>query len=247
METKLPAAAVFGDSFTFGLLQHFENKGFTSDSVNDALKIDQIYQQVFLIGKRGGTTHDLNSLYRQCQSPIKPLQSVMIDMGTNEIARDPSPNSCLLVAYRIMCFAEHLVNEQGVKQVFVAQVLPRVGLGGGITPQMFWDGMQLVNRLLLDWCDPEPSIHYWVHTGFWSKPLDPTSKDTWTYDGVHPNTPLGRALYKNSIRRALMKGRQSTIGKSHHRGNRGGKKVQAKKAKKCCMGIKVPPFGKLYK
>ena len=224
-------AALFGDSFAFGLLQHLLNKGFNVANVGEALKSSDLYGRVHLMGRLGGTTSHLYELFDRLDiKKKKSLQTVIIDIGTNELANDCSPNRCLLVAYKIMEFAEVLIKEWGVKHVIVCQVLPRVeGLAPHIDPKQFWEAMQRTNSFLIDWCEPESQIHYWVHQGFWDRPLVAGGYDTWSLDGIHPNSAIGRKLYKSSLRRALMRGRQKSLGTTRTRGGKAGKKSRDKK------------------
>ena len=224
-------AVLFGDSFCFGLLQHLLHKGYNVYNIAKALKASDLYERVQLIGRAGGDTSHLQELYDRLNIKQKQtLHTVLIDLGTNELAKDCSPNRCLLVAYKIMEFAEVLIKKCGVKHVIVCQILPRVEfLAPHIDPEQFWDAMYRTNSFLIDWCEPETQVHYWVHQGFWARPLVAGGYGNWSNDGIHPNTPIGRKLYKNSLRRALMRGRQKSLVTTRTRGGKAGKKSRDKK------------------
>ena len=70
------------------------------------------------------------------------------------------------------------------------------GLEEGVTPKSFHEGVYKANEILSNWSFNETNIHYWVHVGFWDEPIQGHTYLTWSNDGVHPNAPYGRLLYK---------------------------------------------------
>ena len=68
----------------------------------------------------------------------------------------------------------------------------------GITPQQFHEQLFHVNNMVMNFCQSEHYIKYYVTKGFWQNP-----PEHWTWDGIHPNKPVGRETYKKAIRRAI--------------------------------------------
>ena len=62
------------------------------------------------------------------------------------------------------------------------------------------DTIKQYNGFLAHLCEVEPRIRYHVHSGYWLH-----SVSTWSRDGIHPNTILGRKKYKRSLRSAVFK------------------------------------------
>ena len=73
-------------------------------------------------------------------------------------------------------------------------MIPRIGHLELPTGVDFDTLLREVNEMLFNRCK-SPEIMYKSHDGFWTTPIH-----EWNRDGIHPNTNLGRALYKKSIR-----------------------------------------------
>ena len=120
----------------------------------------------------------------------------------------------------------NFLKAQGVRQVMIAQALPRIK-GLKVPISQFSLGMERFNGLLQSWCDSEEFFHYWVHAGFKAGPIMGPPFIAWSKDGIHPNSPKGRRLYKASVKYACFKAIQEHVSKKQ---TRGGKKARKAKA-----------------
>ena len=218
----------FGHSFMEGLNHHFQHQSInTPELVAKSMNIDKHISKLLLVGKSGAGSQNLMELYNSLPSEIKDkIRGALIDIASNEIATDSSPNNLLLVLNRIMDFANFL-KAQGVRQVMIAQILPR-SKGLKVSTTQFSLGMGRFNGLLQSWCDSEEFFHYWVHVGFKAAPIMGPPHKAWSKDGIHPNSPKGRRLYKASVKYACFKAIQEHVSKKQ---TRGGKKTRKAKAK----------------
>ena len=55
--------------------------------------------------------------------------------------------------------------------------------------------IDIYNNILKHFCDTETNISYHTHRSFWNVAID-----SWSRDGLHPNTKVGRQKYKRSLR-----------------------------------------------
>ena len=69
-----------------------------------------------------------------------------------------------------------------------------------VTPAEYHDAAHHVNGMLKTLCDVEPHIHFHAMKGF-----NRNSPEIWSWDGIHPNKPRGRDLYKRVLRSAIFK------------------------------------------
>ncbi len=89
-------------------------------------------------------------------------------------------------------------------------VLPRLGNLKKISALDFRVAMTEVNSLLQMYAKQEFWSFYHKHKGLWEIEEEGKKRvlpiDTWSKDGIHPNTTWGRAQYKDSLRAAISKG-----------------------------------------
>ena len=91
-----------------------------------------------------------------------------------------------------------------MKQVVICSVLKRNT--SHMHPGYFMELAGVANDLLKDLSSDNTQIQYHTHKGFWrDSQRNPLPVAHWSRDRVHPNRPHGRAIYKASIRQAILK------------------------------------------
>ena len=87
----------------------------------------------------------------------------------------------LSVADAVLNVAHRIIDDFGVRHVTVCSVLHRK------YPHDINTEIDTYNNVLRHFCDVETNIDYHTHRGFWQTP-----NESWSRDGLHPNTPCGR-------------------------------------------------------
>ena len=113
----------------------------------------------------------------------------IVDIGTNDISNG-APT--VTVADAVVQLAHEIIDVFGARHVTVCSALHRS------SPLDINNLIDNYNNILRNFCDVEPLIDYHTHRGFWN-----TDTYTWSRDGLHPNTNVGRAKYKRSLRKAV--------------------------------------------
>lgn len=191
---------VVGHSFVSGLKHHLQNM--YSDPITPRqlaweLKVSQLVQSVHLLGSNGKLICDSDSpISRGTLHEIQP-DLCILDIGSNDLAQGKQP---LEVAVKVVELARTFVTDFKVKHVFVCGALNR----DDVRLPNFKGIVTLYNKFLIDLCEVEPDVAYWVHKGFWSVPVS-----SWSRDGTHPNTELGRKKYKTSLKCAVFRSLQA--------------------------------------
>ena len=94
--------------------------------------------------------------------------------------------------------ANTLVPQHSVSQVFICSLLTGTANLASLTPREYQERAYKVNHYLKTMAAGDCHITYHVHKGFWTRP-----QHSWSRDGVHPNTKLGRSKYIASLRNAI--------------------------------------------
>lgn len=191
-----PVGLILGHSFVAGLLHHLDHNGQDNgQQLAKKLNIDNIVQEIHLHGQRGALISSPSyTLPHSLLTQVKP-DFVILDLGTNDLANGTSP---FTVAAQLTDLADKLRSRYHVSQVMICSVINRTSHLRTMTPQQFASAAYQCNGYLRDLADISPHTTYHVHKGFW---MDPDQN--WSTDGLHPNTPAGRAKYIKSIRRAV--------------------------------------------
>ncbi len=202
-------AILMGHSFLSGLHDHLmfryklKSNGTLSfpSFCSHELKVDSIINDLHIVGHSGAkVTVDF-------QLPTKELtnfqpQIAILDIGSNDImSHAPLPD----IEYQIISTAEALVNLYNVQQVKVCSVLRRQPPANSlITYDQFCTRAYNLNGQLSHSLAGNPRISYHIHEGFWTDANSNTTTPTqWSFDGIHPNHPEGRAKYKKSLTAAI--------------------------------------------
>ena len=188
---------LLGHSFVKGLYDHLHyinaSHTLSSQSIAYALRLSNVSPSIDLLGYRGAST---TSILRSANQTLKSIHPdfVIIDLGSNDLKDGQEP---LSVAARLIELANHLISSIQVKVVVLCSALPR---GNPSTCTHLYNQIYRFNGYLKNFCAVESRIVFWLHKGFWQKPIS-----AWSRDSVHPNTHLGRHLYKRSIRAATFR------------------------------------------
>jgi hypothetical protein len=202
-------AVVLGHSFVFGLLQHLEGKNRCHPQQIEAmvareLRVNMQLERVFWMGSRGERACDY-------VPPVYSLSRVMpavilLELASNDLARGSDVKE---VKDRMVTIAVKLANDFGAV-VGIMSVIPRKSAIGRMNQEEFGLKAGLFNmtvRVAVKALDVK-HIFFHKHRGFTD--VEENGKksqkniDVWSRDGVHPNKPDGRRLYKTSLRKALM-------------------------------------------
>ncbi len=210
MARTKPNAVILGHSFVAGLADHLARTGQYSlyeHHCAEQLESSNKVHWVYLVGQSGAkaVAPPSEHCYRQYSLPERLLKNLrpeiaIIDLGTNDLAYGHTP---LNTARAIMAIAVELRDIYQVPIVKINSLLPRDNL----YLYSFDQFSQLVydtNANLIHLCEMQPGISYHCHTGFWQMPDGAlTHPSVWSYDAIHPNKPLGRKLYKSSLKTAI--------------------------------------------
>ena len=191
-----PVGLVIGHSFVQGLQQHLDptNQATPSDFARK-LSLEKIVQKFHIHGHRGACiTSKSYSLPHRLLTQSKP-DFAILDLGSNDLASRVAP---LQVATALIELADVLRHRYHIRTIMVCSIVNRKAHLKDITPEEFQTAAYETNNYLQNYADSHPHITYHVHKGFWAHPID-----SWSRDGVHPNTPAGRTKYIKSIRKAV--------------------------------------------
>ncbi len=128
--------------------------------------------------------------------------------GSNDLAKEMHPE---IVAAKIFDVGEQLHNLNS-SAIGVMSVLPRTQ-NICMSLEKYFNKLMIFNDTLKDYCTK--GNYWWAffhkHKGFWEVESETAIKsllavNTWTKDGIHPNSFWGREQYKASVRFALSKG-----------------------------------------
>jgi len=190
---------LYGHSFVFGFAEHLKRLAKSqyrlSPSQNAAqLKINDVVQSLDLIGEKG-----LSVLQPGYEVPLLRICAtspdfVILDIGTNDISNRKLPRE---VCEKLLDVAKTILLQPTVKRIVICSILKRKSTSRANCS--LERKTRELNSLLKTKCKNEPHIKFHIHTGF-TRPIE-----TWSFDGTHPNRPLGRKLYKRSIRFAAFK------------------------------------------
>jgi len=153
------------------------------------------YHSVSLLGKSGAHALDIMHLFHQRTSTP---HMVVIDVGTNDLTNSHIPIHVL--ALQVYNMARRMINNYGVLQVVILEVLPRTSWGRhGASPQ-FNARVTRYNSMLksMVFQNKDFPVSFWYHKGL------PSSIETIILDGVHL-TDFGISRYIRSIRRVILK------------------------------------------
>ena len=140
---------------------------------------------------------------RNC-TPSKIARNLYLSDSVDEIHLVGASGACILrqeVDWQVLrgirpTFAilefETCIDDFGVRHVTVCSVLHRT------YPHHINADIDAYNKVLRHFCDVETNIDYHTHRGFWQ-----TANESWSRDGLHPNTVIGRRKYKRSLRQAV--------------------------------------------
>ena len=192
---------VIGHSFVSGLADHFAHRNggpLSASEVAVELRVSDITAEVHLAGQRGGRITDPNfalpvDAIRQAQPHF-----AILNVGSNDLAVGTTAADQLAIATGTMALARELIDEHNVSVVVVCTVVDRYEGLPGITPNDFHEHLYHLNSMLMHFCQNEHNVHYHVMRGFWRNPIT-----TWSWDGIHPNKPQGRTMYKKAIRKSI--------------------------------------------
>lgn len=178
---------------------------------------------VKMVGFPGGT---ICTLKRRIGEYIgfRPRR-VFLQCGGNDI-RDPL--TAVQIADRIINFANLLIWDYGVEDVFIGRLVRR-----GWSKRMkmgvsrYTEIQKDVNRILKSECDRSNGLWFWTGSG-----LSPANSDYLCRDQTHFNH-VGYRRYFKSIRQALLKNSSNTApAPRKRRGKRGGQKQRWRRGKK---------------
>ena len=126
---------IAGHSFVSGLAEHLANsapRARTPSEVAIALRVSQLVTEVTLLGQRGAKVNNLAVSLKHERADI-----LVLDIGTNDLVIDPSPNNRLKVAALIMSLAKSLLDDGNVRHI-ICSVIPREeGLRGAHVGDFF--------------------------------------------------------------------------------------------------------------
>ena len=197
-----PVGLLLGHSFVQGLHSHLTHT--TRDSptaISRSLQLHHIVRELHIHGERGARICSSSfTLPHRLLLQIRP-DFVILDYGTNDLVSGSSP---FQVAAKMVKIAERLRTQYSVRSVVICSVINRHSHLRSLTTEKFADAALKLNLLLKDYAGTHPCTFYQNHKGFWTTPVS-----SWSRDGVHPNTSLGRKRYIKSIRKASFLALQS--------------------------------------
>ena len=145
-----------------------------------------------LVGTRGARVlQGLQAHAHDALTTIRPTFAI-VDIGTNDIS-----NGAPTVADAVVQLAHEIIDVFGARHVTVCSALHRSS-PLDTNNRHINNLIDNYNNILRNFCDVEPLIDYHRHRGFWN-----TDTCTWSRDCLHPNTNVGRAKYKRSLRKAV--------------------------------------------
>lgn len=207
----LGGAALLGHSFVAGLRSHLKNEfgkfrphDFDMQVARELL-VEHNIGLIFLLGSRGEKICDANIPWGFL-GVAKP-KIFLLDYESNGIV----PGVATPVIVDALCNLARGLSESFAAVVVIMSVVPRCGHLHGMQENVFMEKATDLGRKIKDRIQNTVGIVYHKHKGFYDIEEDgkksPQDVGVWSHDGVHPNKPRGRAMYKNSLRAALSKDR----------------------------------------
>ena len=167
------------------------------------LKIDDYVARVFLYGVSGAKVHNFN-IPRLMLSRIRP-SIILLDLGTNDLVGGAKV-SVLVNGLRDMAID---LRDDLQAVVVIMSVLYRAEGLGGFTPESFKHEVEKFNLELSLRVKDDANVVFHKHKGFWEQEMGGKKVElpieSWSRDGIHPNSSQGRLRYKKSIRAAMVK------------------------------------------
>ena len=189
--------ALIGHSFVSGLRDHYSHcdRNCTPAKIAHNLFVSDSVDELHLIGASGACIlpkeFDLEFL-----RGIRPTFAIL-EFGTCDLANG---TDALSVADAVLNVAHRMIDDFGVRHVTVCSVLHRK------YPHDINTDIDTYNNVLRHFCDVETNIDYHTHRVFWQTP-----NESWSRDGLHPNTVTGRWKYKRSLRQAVNNALRSSL------------------------------------
>ena len=191
-----PVGMLIGHSFVQGLQQHLDPRNQASPSeMARKLSVHRIIHSFHFYGQRGAQVCSRSFVLPHRLLTHTNPDFVILDLGSNDLASGIPP---FQVATKLLELADILRSRYHVNTVIIASVLHRETHLRHITPAQFSTAAYQTNNYLKNFADTHPHVFYHLHKGFWAHP-----SDTWSRDGVHPNTQAGRKKYVKSVRKAV--------------------------------------------
>jgi hypothetical protein len=163
------------------------------------LRVAQNINQVYLLGRRGALAQNF-AVPKALLNILNP-DVIVLDIGTNDLARGVTVTN---LVEGMKTISSQLLNHCSC--VVLLSIVPRgAGFVEPVDQTSFYVAMKRTNYILKH-CNWE-GVRFWKQKGFYEiqsggKKIQKPISD-WSYDGIHPNKPVGRSLYANSIRSAL--------------------------------------------
>ena len=181
--------ALIGHSFVSGLSDHFSHcdRNCTPSKIARNLYVSDSVDEIHLVGASGACILR-QEVDWEVLRVIRPTFAIL-EFGTCDLANG---TDALPVADAVMNAAHRIIDDFGVRHVTVCSVLHRT------YPHHINADIDAYNNVLRHFCDVETDIDYHTHRGFWQ-----TANESWSRDGLHPNTVIGRRKYKRSLRQAV--------------------------------------------
>ena len=193
---------LIGHSFVSGFADHFANKNggvaLLPHDIAAELRVQHFTPEFHLVGGRGGRLSDPDYFLPEIELLAAQPHFVILNMGANDLVSLLTPFEQLAVAEKVVGLARELNARFNVSVTLICIIIDRFEGLRVITPQQFHEQLFHVNNMVMNFCQSEHYIKYYVTKGFWQNP-----PEQWTWDGMHPNKPVGRETYKKAIRRAI--------------------------------------------
>jgi len=200
-------AVLIGHSFVNSLDDHLQNTRLKQNLHPATLETDlvkelRVAENLSLVGQRGASLNNFqipDFFLKQVNPGV-----IVLDLGTNDLAKGTPTETLILRLYQFAC---HLATSY-VTKVVLLSIIPRAsGFSNGMSKEAFDMAYKLVNSGLQDKCRGNELVLFWKQKGFYETEVQkrkfPRPIEDWSFDGIHPNRPEGRKLYKSSIRAAL--------------------------------------------
>ena len=162
------------------------------------LKVQHFMQEFHPVGRRGSCLSDPYYSLPEVELLAAQPHFVILNMGANNLVSFLTPFERLAVAEKVVGLARELNAQFNVSVILICTIIDHFEGLRGITPQQFHEQLFHVNNMEMNFCQSEHYIKYYMTKSFWQNP-----PEQWTWDGIHPNKPVGRETYKKAIRRAI--------------------------------------------
>ena len=194
---------IIGHSFVKGFADHLagQNGGvpMSDAGVAEALKVSDGVGAVRLFGVSGARVLGNFTLPNMTLNTLQPHFAIL-NIGGNDLTHPTSPHQQGMLAQAIVAMANDLINNYGVVEVHICQIIDRMEGLAGISCDEYRDAAYAVNKRIMGLCAAHPRMHFQVMKGFCRN-----SPESWTWDGIHPNKPRGRVLYKRVMKKAIFR------------------------------------------